>query len=103
MHLQYFILKHIHEGIKKQAQRRPDDIINAYKVETLNEQLKEIQAYYQGSSYADFLKLIEMPDTEEKDGKVYMTGMTYSDVDVLLAYYRLVLEQTVFKRGPFGY
>ena len=53
--------------------------------------------------YADFLKLIEMPDIEEKDGKVYMTGMTYSDVDVLLAYYRLVLEQTVFKHGPFGY
>ena len=103
MHLHYFILKNIHEGIRKRAQRRPDDIINEYKVQTINEQLLEIREYFQGSGYTDFMKLIREPEIVEKDGKEYLNGMTYSDVDVLLAYYQLVLEKTVFKHGPFGY
>ena len=87
------ILRGIHESIRLQARKRPDDLVNLYKVDDLNSLLGEVREYYSGTGYEDLLKLIEEPREEEQaNGHVYIVGPTYSDVDVLLSHYDTILK-----------
>ena len=86
------ILKGIRESIRNQAKKKPDAIINTYKARSINKILLEIQSYYQGSGYEDLLTLVEEPGEEEHDGRVILTGMTYSDVEVLLEKYIAIVR-----------
>ena len=87
------ILRGIHDSNRLQARKRPDDLINPYKVDDLNSLLAEVKEYYSGTGYEDLLKLIEEPREEERaNGHVYITGPTYSDVDVLLSHYDTILK-----------
>ena len=40
----------------------------------------------------DLLELIQEPEEVEQDGQKYLTGMTYSDVEVLLDHYVTILS-----------
>ena len=87
------ILRGVHESIRMQARKRPDDIVNSYKAETMNSLLEEAKGYYAGTGYGDLLKLIPKPiEKVLKDGSVLMSGLTYSDVDVLLSHYDTILR-----------
>lgn len=87
------ILRGVHESIRIQARKRPDDIVNSYKAETMNSLLEEAKGYYAGTGYGDLLKLIPKPvERVLKDGSVLMSGLTYSDVDVLLSHYDTILR-----------
>lgn len=87
------ILRGVHESIRIQARKRPDDIVNSYKAETMNSLLEEAKGYYAGTGYGDLLKLIPKPiEKVLKDGSVLMSGLTYSDVDVLLSHYDTILR-----------
>ena len=85
------ILEKITESIKNQAKKHPDALINIYKARKINEILMEIQIRYRDSGYEDLLELIEEPHEVEENGQKYLTGMTYSDVEVLLCYYGSIL------------
>ena len=86
------ILRGFLESIRNQAKKKPDAIVNTYKAQTINKILTEIQGYYQGSGYEDLLTLVEEPGEEEHDGRVILTGMTYSDVEVLLEKYIAIVR-----------
>ena len=79
-------------SIRNHAKRRPDDIVNSFKVQKINAILAEIRSKYTESGYADLLELIEEPQEEQRDGIRYTKGMTYSDVEILLDHYDTILE-----------
>ena len=90
------ILSHILEGvtnsISNRAKKRPDDLINSYKANKINALLIEIRVKYQNTGYEDLLELIQEPQEVEEDGRKYVIGMTYSDVEILLNHYSTVLR-----------
>lgn len=87
------ILRGVHESIRLQARKRPDDVVNTYKVETTNSLLEEAKGYYERTGYGDLLKLIPKPVEEvQEDGSTLIYGLTYSDVDVLLSHYDTILR-----------
>lgn len=87
------ILRGVHESIRLQARKRPDDVVNTYKVETTNSLLEEAKGYYEGTGYGDLLKLIPKPiEKVLDDGSVLLYGLSYSDVDVLLSHYDTILR-----------
>ena len=86
------ILTKIHESIKTQAKRRPDDIISLFKAQKINSILAELKEKYDGTGYDDLLELIEEPHEVRKDDEIYVLGPTYSDVEVLLDHYASILH-----------
>ena len=86
------ILTKIHESIKTQAKRRPDDIISEFKAKKINSILAEIKDKYAGTGYDDLLELIEMPREIRKDEEIYVIGPSYSDVEVILDHYASILH-----------
>ena len=86
------ILESVAKTISNQAKKHPDHIINTYKARKINEILIELRVQYQGSGYEDLLELIQEPEEVEQDGQKFLTGMTYSDAEVLLCHYATVIE-----------
>ena len=86
------ILTKIHESIKTQAKRRPDDIISEFKAKKINSILAEIKEKYAGTGYDDLLELIEVPREIRKDEEIYVIGPSYSDVEVILDHYASILH-----------
>ena len=85
------ILGAISETIDMLAKKYPDDLIGTYKARKINEILSEIKHHYLGSGYEEFLELIKEPEEVKKDGETYVTGMSYSDVQILLDHYTTLL------------
>ena len=86
------ILESVAKTISNQAKKHPDHIINVYKARKINEILIELRVKYQGSGYEDLLEMIQEPEEVEQDGQKYLTGMTYSDAEVLLSHYATIIE-----------
>ena len=90
------VLVTIFDGIRSdiydQAKRHPDDLVNTYKTRKINAILLEIRKLCKGSGFEEFLELIQEPEEVEKDGETYLTGMTYSDVQILLEHYGAVFS-----------
>ncbi len=79
-----------YNSIATQAKKNPDAIVSLYKVHKLNQLLVNIRDFYQGTIYADYLELIEEPVLDE-EGRI-VSGMTYSDVNILLNAYDATLD-----------
>ena len=86
------ILRGIKDSIRLQAKKKPDAIVNTYKARSINRILSEIRDQYEGSGYTDLLTLVEEPAEEEQDGRIILTGMTYSDTEVLLEHYAAIVR-----------
>ena len=90
------VLYHIICGIQKtlqvHARKKPDEIINEYKARTINHILEEVRGRYEGTDYLDLLTLVEEPREEQQNGKTVLTGMTYSDAELLLEHYTNILR-----------
>ena len=86
-----YILNEVADSIRDQARKRPDGLVSSYKAKKINELLIEIRVRYEGSGYEDLLELIEEPREYEQDGQKYVTGMSYSDVEILLSHYTQVM------------
>lgn len=71
------------------AEKTPNEVVNAYKVSFINELLNIIRTCTKDESTGKFLRLID-PPTEEEDerGKKQEKGMTYSDVFMILKWYK---------------
>ena len=88
-------------SIRNQAKRHPDDIVNEYKVRKINSVLSEIREKYRNSEYYDLLDLMEEPKiVKDEDGDLTVTGMTYSDAEVLLGNYETVFKFIQVNKKP---
>lgn len=87
-----YILREVLDSIRDQAKRHPEGLVSPYKVKKINALLIEIRVRYEGSGYEDLLELLEEPREYEKDGQKYITGMSYSDAEILLSHYTQVMS-----------
>ena len=82
-----------------QSRKKPNSMVNAYKTERLNRVLKPLKELMQGEPYAAFLEEIPMPETKEaKDGSEITTGLTYSDVALMMTQYKGAVNRFFQKR-----
>ncbi len=79
--------------IRDQARKRPEGIINEFQTRKINSVLTEIREIEEKKGLGDLLELIQEPEEErdENGSVVGVSGMTYSDAEVLLEYYYSVI------------
>lgn len=71
-----------------QSRKKPNQIVNEYKVERLNRVLKPLKEIMKGEAYAALLEEIPMPEEREEDGQVFLVGLTYSDVALMMTQFK---------------
>lgn len=71
-----------------QSRRAPNAVVNTYKVERLNRVLKPLKDMMREESYAAFLEEIPMPEAPGKEGESEITGLTYSDVALMMTQFK---------------
>ena len=81
------------------SRKNPEGIVNANKVEQLNQVLEPLLEMMKGEEYARFLNLIPDPVEEEgEDGKTALRGLNYGDVGLLMTKFKGGLNQYFQKR-----
>ena len=82
-----------------QSRKKPNSVVNAYKVERLNRILRPLLERMKGEDYAAFLEEIPMPEEQEdEDGKKSLKGLTYSDVALMMAQFKSAVNRMTRKR-----
>ena len=76
----------LYNEFRQQTRKNPDKQVNQYKAESINKVLKPLKDMMKGEAYADLLGLIETAEEGE-------TGMTCSDVMILLTQYKSALAK----------
>ena len=80
------------------ARKKPNSVVNLFKVERLNRVMGMMKEMMQGEEYAMFLEEIPEPEeVENEDGTIIRTGLTYSDVSMILTRYKTA-EKRFFLR-----
>ena len=71
------------------SRKKPNGVVNEYKVERLNRVLRPLLEMMKGEKYATFLEEIPMPQVKTtKDGEGIKTGLTYSDVALMMTQFK---------------
>ncbi len=71
------------------ARKNPGEVVNEYKVERINKVLEPIMDLMEGKPYDVFLEKIAAPGkVTGEDGSEQLTGLTNSDVSLLLTQYK---------------
>ena len=80
------------------ARKKPNSVVNLFKVERINQVTGMLKEMMKGEEYAMFLEEIPEPEeTENEDGTIIRTGLTYSDVAMILTRYKTA-EKRFFLR-----
>ena len=76
------------------SRKRPNDVVNENKVKRINKVLEPAMEMMKENPYAGFLELIPEPEElKTDDGKTILTGMSYSDVALLLTQFKGALNR----------
>jgi len=76
----------LYHEFRQQTRKRPDELLNTYKAETLNKVLRPLREMMQGEEYAGLLGFAIAGDEEGN-------GMTFGDVMILLTQYKSALTK----------
>ena len=81
------------------SRKKPNNIVNENKIRRINRILEPVTEMMKDKKYACFLELIPEPEIHEnEDGTTIMTGMSYSDVSLLLTQFKGALNRYFQKR-----
>ena len=81
------------------SRKRPGFIVNENKVQRINKVLEPIMEMLRNEAYAGFLELIPEPEIQEdEDGSCVLTGLSYSDVSLLLTQFKGALNRYFQKK-----
>ena len=76
------------------SRKKSNGIVNENKVKRINKVLAPIMEMMKDKPYAVFLELIPEPETHEtEDGETVLTGMSYSDVALLMTQFKGALNR----------
>ena len=76
------------------SRKKGSCIVNDNKVKRINKVLEPIMEMLKDQPYAVFLELIPEPEmVETEDGETVMTGMSYSDVALLMTQFKGALNR----------
>ena len=87
------LFNEMYAEINEMKKKKPDGIVNAFKVERINRVLKPLYDLMKEEPYISYLEFV--PELrEEKSGRSTIeAGLTYSDVMLILSQYRSGLGQ----------
>ena len=92
--LSYVILRRlfddIYYAIEELASKYPNEVIAPFKVKQINEVLEEIRKNVDDKGILPYLRLIEEPEETGEDGKSFLKGLTYSDILLMLKWYKVL-------------
>ena len=72
------------------AGKYPNEVMAPYKVKQINEVLEKIRGNVQDEGIRPYLRLIEEPEEAGVDGKSAWKGLTYSDILMMLNWYKVL-------------
>ena len=92
--LSYVLLRRlfddIYYSIEELAGKYPNEVMAPYKVKQINEVLEKIRGNVQDEGIRPYLRLIEEPEEAGEDGKSVWKGLTYSDILMMLKWYKVL-------------
>ena len=92
--LNYVILRRlfddIYYAIEELASKYPNEVIAPFKVKQINEVLEEIRKNVDDEGILPYLRLIEEPGITEENGSTIIKGLTYSDVLLMMKWYKVL-------------
>ena len=92
--LNYVILRRlfddIYYAIEELASKYPNEVIVPFKVKQINEVLEEIRKNVDDEGIRPYLRLVEEPEIAEENGSTMIKGLTYSDVLMMLKWYKVL-------------
>ena len=92
--LSYVLLRRlfddIYYAIEELASKYPNEVIAPFKVKQINEVLEEIRKNVDDKEILPYLRLIEEPEETGEDGKSVLKGLTYSDILLMLKWYKVL-------------
>ena len=85
---------HLYFEFQPMSRRKQDTVMNEDKVKRLNMVLGPLTEMMKEEEYAEFLQTIPEPKrSTNKDGEEIITGMTYSDVELLMSQFKGALSR----------
>ena len=92
--MNYVILRRlfddIYYSVEELASKYPNEVMVPYKVKQINEVLEEIRKNVEDGGILQYLRLIEEPEITEENGSTIINGLTYSDVLLMLKWYKVL-------------
>ena len=80
----------IYYSVEELAGKYPNEVMAPYKVKQINEVLEKIRGNVQDEGIRPYLRLIEEPEEAGEDGKSTWKGLTYSDILMMLKWYKVL-------------
>ena len=92
--LSYVLLRRlfddIYYAIEELASKYPNEVIAPFKVKQIIEVLEEIRKNVDDEGILPYLRLIEEPGITEENGSTIIKGLTYSDVLLMMKWYKVL-------------
>ena len=92
--LNYVILRRLFDdvyySVEELASKYPNEVIVPFKVKQINEVLEEIRKNVDDEGIRPYLRLVEEPEIAEENGSTMIKGLTYSDVLMMLKWYKVL-------------
>lgn len=78
----------MYSEINEIKKKKPDGVVNAFKVERINRVLKPLHELMKDEPYFSYLELVPEPTVERSGRSTVEAGLTYSDVMLILSQYK---------------
>ena len=92
--LNYVILRRLFDdvyySVEELAGKYPNEVMDPYKAKRVNEVLEGLQKSVEDDAILPYLRQIEEPEETGEDGKTILKGLTYSDILLMLKWYKVL-------------
>jgi len=93
--MSYILLRRLFDdvyyAVEELAGKYPNEVIDPFKVKRINEILDEIRECLEDKKILPYLRLIDEPEeTIDKEGKTIWKGLSYSDILLMLKWYKVL-------------
>jgi hypothetical protein len=92
--LNYVILRRLFDdvyySVEELAGKYPNEVMDPYKAKRINEVLERLKKSVEDEAILPYLRLIEEPEETGEDGKSVLKGLTYSDILLMLKWYKVL-------------
>ena len=80
----------VYYSVEELAGKYPNEVMVPFKVKQINEVLEEIRKNVDDEGIRPYLRLVEEPEIAEENGSTIIKGLTYSDVLMMLKWYKVL-------------
>lgn len=87
------LFNEMYTEIDEMKKKKPDGVVNAFKVERIIRVLRPLYEIMKNEPYISYLELIQEPKEEKAGRSSVESGLTYSDVMLVLSQYRSGISQ----------